>query len=450
VLGDAALFFALGWAATGIGAHVAALVLTGFTLPRAVLLLLGGVLGDRVGPRRLLLVCTAIVGTCCFLLALAVGMRGVSAGLLLTTSVVVGTVDAFALPAAGVLPRLFVPDDQLPRAMALRTSATQLVTLAGGPLSGLLVATVGLVGALTLDGLTFAVQFTVLLALRPPYDVTRPRTRLIPPRRGPAKAAPGGGPAEAAPVGGLAGAVPGREPVGVVPGGGSVGAVAQLDRPSVVRDAVDGLRVAVGDPVLRMILAVVALVAAFVLPVTSLCVPLLARSHAWTAGQAGLVVAGNVAGGLIVTILVARFGTFTRVELTAALGCLLAAVGIAALALAPTVGAAVAGTLTQGIGIGLFTSHLAPLFVRSTPKSHLTRLQSLLSLAQTVPLIATTNLLATLDVHQALAAAAAATTLAGLMLLRIWRRKTNRLTLAPWLTRSRFARTPRRSMRLRS
>ncbi|WP_327638594.1 MFS transporter [Kribbella sp. NBC_00482] len=366
VLGDTALFFALGWAATGIGPRVAALVLTGFTLPRAVLLLLGGVLGDRIGPRRLLLACTTIVGSCCFLLAAAVGIRGVSAGLLLTTAVVVGTVDAFALPAAGVLPRLFVPDDQLPRAMALRTSATQLMTLAGGPISGLLVATVGLVGALMLDGLTFAVQFAVLLILKPPYDVTP-----------------------------------------------------QPNRPSVVRDALDGLRVAVGDPVLRMILAVVALVAAFVLPVTSLCVPLLARSHGWTAGQTGFVVAGNIAGGLLVTVLVARFGTFTRAELTGGLGCLLAALGIAALALAPSLPTAIGATLTQGIGIGLFTSHLAPLFIRSTPRSHLTRLQSLLSLAQTVPLIASTNLLAALKIHQALTLTAAATALAGLILLNL-------------------------------
>ena len=61
--GDSALLFALGWAATGIAPHVAGLVLTAFTLPRAVLLLLGGVLGDRWGPRRLLLVTAAVVGT---------------------------------------------------------------------------------------------------------------------------------------------------------------------------------------------------------------------------------------------------------------------------------------------------------------------------------------------------------------------------------------------------
>ncbi|WP_329004292.1 MFS transporter [Kribbella sp. NBC_00709] len=365
VLGDTALFFALGWAATGIGPRVAALVLTGFMLPRAVLLLLGGVLGDRIGPRRLLLGCGAIVGTACFLLAVAVGIHGISAGLLVTTAVVVGTVDAFALPAAGALPRLFVPDDQLPKAMALRTSATQLITLAGGPVSGLLVATVGLVGALVLDGLTFAVQFLVLVMLRPPYDVTPPS-----------------------------------------------------DRRSVAREALDGLRVAAGDPVLRMVLSVVALVAAFVLPVTSLCVPLLARSHGWAAGQAGFVVAGNVCGGLLVTILVARYGTFDRSGLTGGLGCLVAALGISGLTLAPSVPWAVGATLAQGLGVGLFTSHLAPVFVRSTPRSHLTRLQSLLSLVQTVPLIASTNLLATLDVHHALALAAAATALAGVTLLR--------------------------------
>jgi len=74
-----------------------------------------------------------------------------------------------------------------------------------------------------------------------------------------------------------------------------------------------------------------------------------------------------------------------------------------------------------GLGIGLFTSHLAPLFVRSTPASHLTRLQSLLSLAQTVPLIGSTNLLATLPVRHALALAAATTALAGVGLLRGYR-----------------------------
>ena len=199
------------------------------------------------------------------------------------------------------------------------------------------------------------------------------------------------------------------------------------ERPSVVRAALDGLRVAIADPVLRMILSVVALVAAFVLPVTSLCVPLLARSHGWSAGQAGLVVAGNVCGSLLVTVLVVRLGTFSRPGLAGGVGCLLAALGIASLILAPSIPLAVGATLTQGLGIGLFTSHLAPIFVRSAPKSHLTRLQSLLSLVQTVPLIASTNLLATLDVHHALLLAATTTALAGITLLRTSRTGRRRL-----------------------
>lgn len=48
-IGDAALYFALGWAASAHGGPAAALVLTGINLPRSVLLLAGGAVGDRLG-----------------------------------------------------------------------------------------------------------------------------------------------------------------------------------------------------------------------------------------------------------------------------------------------------------------------------------------------------------------------------------------------------------------
>jgi MFS family permease len=167
------------------------------------------------------------------------------------------------------------------------------------------------------------------------------------------------------------------------------------------------------------VLLVVALVAAFVLPVTSLLVPLLARTQGWVASQTGLVVGATVAGGLLITLLVARFGTFERAGLVGGCGCLLASVGIAGLALSPSAWTATAAALIQGLGVGLFTSHLAPLFVRSTPRSHLTRLQSLLTLVQTIPLLASTNLLAALNPHHALFLCATTTTLAALSLLHL-------------------------------
>ena len=364
--GDTTLFFALGWAASALGPHVTGLVLTGFTLPRAVLLLAGGVLGDRWGPRRVLLTCYSLLGVLTLLLAAAFQLTGTTAGLLLLTAAVIGTVDAFALPAAGAFPRLFATDAELPKAMALRNSSQQVMTLAAGPLGGLLVAAAGLVGALVIDGMTFLVAFACLLVVRPPLTMA---------------AATGG---------------------------------------SVVKEALDGIRLAWSEPVLRALLLTVGLTAAFVLPVTSLCVPLLARSQGWPASQAGLIVGATVVGSLLVTLVVARAGGFALPGAAAAFGCVVAAGGITGLALSSVGYAAVLSAFVQGIGVGLFTSHLAPLFVASTPRSHLTRLQSLLSLAQTLPLVASMNLLggvASTGARVAVLTCAAGTALAGATLL---------------------------------
>ncbi len=363
--GDAAVFFALGWAASGIGPQVAGFVLTAFTLPRAIFLLAGGVVGDRLGPRRVLLTGYTFLGAATFALAIAVHLLGTSTALLLLTAFVIGTVDAFTIPAAGAFPRLFARDDELAKALALRASTNQVITLTAGPLNGILVAAAGLVGALLLDATTFAVAATILVATNPPYRSSAP-----PPQRA-------------------------------------------------FHQALDGLRLASTDPVLRPLLLAVAVVAGFVLPVMSLGLPLLARSHGWSASSTGLVIGCAATASLLVTLAVARFGTFARPVLAATVGCLVAALGITALALAPSVALAAAAAFLQSIGVDLFTSHLNPLFVAATPQTHLTRLQSVLALGQTIPLLITTPLLSTIAAHSvplALISCAATTAAAGLLL----------------------------------
>lgn len=165
-LGDAALYFALGWVAAGFGPGTAGLVLTMVVLPRTLLLLAGGAAGDRFGARRVLL--AGHLALC--LVVGVVALFPFSVSLLIATALAIGVVEAFCLPCAGAFPRMFVDDELLPRAMALRGSSNQLVSLVGGPVGGVVVGWVGFRGAALADGVTFAVSAIVLAAVRPAYE----------------------------------------------------------------------------------------------------------------------------------------------------------------------------------------------------------------------------------------------------------------------------------------
>ncbi|MFC8714712.1 hypothetical protein ACFUCQ_33110 [Streptomyces sp. NPDC057197] len=100
-------------------------MLTAITLPRSVLPLLGGAAGDRSGAHRVLITGDAAMLAAVLALALATGTRGTSLGVLLGFAAVVGTVDAFCLPATGSMPRRPVSKEQFPRAMAVRQAAVR-------------------------------------------------------------------------------------------------------------------------------------------------------------------------------------------------------------------------------------------------------------------------------------------------------------------------------------
>jgi len=332
--GDSALFFALGWAATGLGPRWAGLVLTAMTAPRAVLLIAGGTVGDRVGARRVLLTGNTALTAVAVVLAVAAHTAGPRGVLLVGTGLIVGAVEAFTMPAAGTMARRYFTDPDLPRALAVQNSLAQTVRLLGGPIAGVLVVTIGLAGTAAVDAVTFTGLLAVLTVTGPPHPDP------LPPRRSSGAS------------------------VGAVVGGVASGVAA----------AVDGIRVTVTDPLLRAVLTATALVAAFVLPLTSLCVPLLTRAHHWPASTAGLLLAATAAG----------------------------MVGLAA---APTPTAGIAAAVVEGAGVGLFGAHIGPLFFTTVPRSHLTRAQSLLLLAQTLPLLVTTNAVAALAAHTTPAAA---------------------------------------------
>ncbi|MEV5570272.1 MFS transporter [Spirillospora sp. NPDC052269] len=343
VLGDAAMYFALGWAASAHGGAMAALVLTAITLPRTALLLLGGAVGDRFGARRVMIAGDAVMLTAALVLALVSSHWGTRPWLLVVVAGVIGVVDAFYLPATGSMPRRLVGAEQLPRALAMQQAGGQVAVLLGAPLGGLLVASAGLPGAALVDAGTFAVVLVVLLCVRPAFDVERSS----------------------------------REE-------------------SLLAGAVDGVRLALRDPVLRPALLLTAAAAGFLLPVVSLLNPLLAREHGWGAGAAGLVAAGQGVGMIAVSLVVTRRGTMSRIGVGAAAGLCGAALGIAAVAVAPVTGVAVAGGIVVGAGSGMFACHIGPLVLTNIPATHLSRVQALLTLVQSLALLVANNVLGVL------------------------------------------------------
>ncbi|MEV6977705.1 MFS transporter [Kitasatospora sp. NPDC093806] len=366
-LGDAALAFALGWAAAAHGGGAAGLVLTAITVSRTALVLVGGAVADRLGARRVMLAGDAVMLVATLLLAAVAGGWGTPLGLLVAAAVVVGVVDAFYLPASGSMPRRLVDTGQLPRALALRQAGGQLAALLGAPLGGALVALGGLPGAALLDAASFAVVLLVLLR--------------VPVRRDAAGDAAGVAAVD------VAGARTPERP----------------ERPGLLREAAAGVRSAVRDRLLRAALLLTGAAAGALLPVVALLAPLLARTYGWGAGAAGLVAGGQGAGVLVVAGLLSWRGPGTgagsgagagsRAGVGAAAGLCVASAGIALLAWAPGPAAAVAGGVVTGAGSGLFACRIGPLLLGAAPDDQLSRVQALLTLVQSAALVLSTGAL---------------------------------------------------------
>ncbi|MFI8532196.1 MFS transporter [Streptomyces aquilus] len=167
MVGDSVYYIALSWAAVQTGsASQAGLVMSVSALPRAVLMLGGGVVADRLGPRRVVI--GSDVVRCAAVLAVAALLFLTSPGLwpLAALAFVFGTVDAVFMPAVGALPARVTSRDQLARVQGMRGLAIRFASVVGGPLGGLGVAVGGAAAAFGLAGLLIAVSVPLLVSVR--------------------------------------------------------------------------------------------------------------------------------------------------------------------------------------------------------------------------------------------------------------------------------------------
>ncbi|MFC8345444.1 MFS transporter [Streptomyces sp. NPDC057280] len=305
MVGDSVYYIALSWAAVQTGsASQAGLVMSVSALPRAVLMLGGGVIADRLGPRRVVI--GSDVVRCAAVLAVAALLFLTSPGLwpLAALAFVFGTVDAVFMPAVGALPARVTSRDQLARVQGMRGLAIRFASVVGGPLGGLGVAAGGAAAAFGLAGLLIAVSVPLLVSVR----------------------------------------------VGEVPADDKAGDSA---RGTAWSDLVSGLRYIRRHRVLAPLMLAIALGdLGFVGPL-NVGLTLLADERGWGASGMGAVLAGFGVGAGAASLLLTVRGRLPHAGQVAAYAILAGSVAIGALAFVPSLLAAVGTAVLVGLLAGL-------------------------------------------------------------------------------------------------
>ncbi len=163
VIGDQFTLVALPWLVlqlTGDPAQLG-LVLAVMALPRAVFMLIGGAVVDRMSPRRVLLNARAVNAVLVGLLAILVLHGTLHMGALYVLAAGIGLSTAFAYPAGGALLPQLLDSEQLHAANSLMMGARQLSLIIGPALAGFVIRVGSGVGAphgVRGTGIAFAVD----------------------------------------------------------------------------------------------------------------------------------------------------------------------------------------------------------------------------------------------------------------------------------------------------
>jgi MFS family permease len=175
-LGDQFALIALPWLAlvmTGSGLALGG-VLALMAIPRALLMLIGGVSVDRLSPRRVMIGSNAVRLVAVATLGVVVLAGVAELWMLYAFALVFGVADAFFFPAqTSIVPELVAPE-QLQRANGIVQGTAQATVLVGPALAGIVIAALGseaadqtgIAVALLLDAITFVVSMVTLRLIR--------------------------------------------------------------------------------------------------------------------------------------------------------------------------------------------------------------------------------------------------------------------------------------------
>jgi MFS family permease len=170
LVGDQFYLVALPWVVLQItgSAVVMGTILMAASIPRAVLMLMGGAVADRLSPRRILLGTavgrTIVVGAVGALL----WFRVLHTWELYVLGLAFGIADAFSLPASSAFMPSIVGRDQLVAANSTMQATAQLTAIAGPAPAGLVIKAVGAAWAFVIDAISFLFIIAALWTLPDP------------------------------------------------------------------------------------------------------------------------------------------------------------------------------------------------------------------------------------------------------------------------------------------
>ncbi len=338
LLGDQFHFVALPWLTlqlTGSGLALGT-VLTASAIPRAVFMLIGGVLSDRLPPRLILLYSNATRAVLVGLLSTLVFTDAIQLWHLYLIALAFGLTDALFYPASMAIIPSLIGDEELEAGNSLTRGSQMLSTLVGPAPAGLLVSGVGISAAFGFDTITFLVATLTLWLMQP----MNPH------------------PLEGAP------------------------APEARARVSVLTELAGGIRYTWGDPVLRALLIIIAGVDfAFTGPIS---VGLATMAENRFLGQAtafGIMLSGFGGGALVGTIIAGSLGRVRRRGRLMILLAALMGVGLSLIGLAPSLILVTAIIAIMGMGSGFINIALSAWLQRKTDSEMLGRVMSLVVFA---------------------------------------------------------------------
>jgi MFS family permease len=184
LLGDQCYLVALPWLVLQMTGSAVAMgtILMAAAIPRAVLMLMGGVLSDRISPRKIMMITGSARTLYVAAIGLLVWLHVLRIWELYALSFAFGVADAFSFPAGQAYLPSLVTREQMVAANSALQSTAQLTTIAGPAPAGIVIKMLGTAWAFFLDAISFLFIIAALWRLPDPpaQPAAAPRRAVLP------------------------------------------------------------------------------------------------------------------------------------------------------------------------------------------------------------------------------------------------------------------------------